>query len=156
MPDFNYFPSANYVDCWQHTDNLLGYKVDGSITLTDNAIKLFNPSEVKAEAPKPTPAPSQNSAKYDSWTDDLGVKWFKESGKFTITVNEGIVLRWGATTNSTKIAFLPKDSVVKYDAFCHSGGYVWIRQPRGNSQYGYLPTGEDRNGTRLNYWGKFE
>ena len=79
VPDFNYFPSANYVDCWQHTDNLLGYK----------------------------------------------------------------------------IAVLPKDSVVKYDAFCHSGGYVWIRQPRGNSQYGYLPTGEDRNGTRLNYWGKF-
>ncbi|HJF21894.1 MAG TPA: SH3 domain-containing protein, partial [Mammaliicoccus lentus] len=75
--------------------------------------------------------------------------------KFTITVDEGIVLRWGATTNSSKIAVLPKDSVVKYDAFCHSGGYIWIRQPRGNGQYGYLPTGEDRNGTRLNYWGKF-
>ena len=155
VPDFNYFPSANYVDCWQHTDNLLGYKVDGSITLTDNAVKLFNPSEGKVEAPKPTPAPSQNNAKYDSWTDDLGVKWFKESGKFTITVDEGIVLRWGATTNSSKIGVLPKGSVVKYDAFCHSGGYVWIRQPRGNGQYGYLPTGEDRNGTRLNYWGKF-
>ena len=155
VPNFNYFPSANYVDCWQHTDNLLGYKVDGSITLTDNAIKLFNPSEVKIEAPKPTPAPSQNNVKYDSWTDDLGVKWFKEDGKFTITVDEGIVLRWGATTNSSKIGVLPKGSVVKYDAFCHSGGYVWIRQPRGNGQYGYLPTGEDRNGTRLNYWGKF-
>lgn len=36
---------------WQHTDNLLDYYVDGSITLTDNAIKLFNPSE----APKPEP-----------------------------------------------------------------------------------------------------
>ena len=52
------------------------------------------------ETPKPVPAPSQNSAKYDSWTDDLGVKWFKEDGKFTITVNEGIILRWGATTKS--------------------------------------------------------
>ena len=155
VPDFNYFPSANYVDCWQHTDNLLGYKVDGSITLTDNAIKLFNPSEVKAETPKPAPAPSQNSVKYDSWTDDLGVKWFKESGKFTITVNEGIVLRWGATTNSSKIAVLPKDSVVEYDAFAHTGGYVWIRQPRSNG-YGYLPTGRSANGKRVDYWGKFE
>ncbi|OTA89490.1 glycoside hydrolase family 25, partial [Limosilactobacillus reuteri] len=50
-PDFNYFPSANYIDMWQHTDNLLGYNVDGSITLTDNAINLFNPSE--APAPEP-------------------------------------------------------------------------------------------------------
>ena len=157
VPDFNYFPSANYVDCWQHTDNLLGYKVDGSITLTDNAIKLFNPSEVKAEAPKPTPAPSQNSAKYDSWTDDLGVKWFKESGKFTITVDEGVVLRWGATTKSAKIGVLPKGSVVKYDAFSKHDGYVWLRQVRDNGQFGYLVSGEcDSNGKRTSTWGKFE
>lgn len=110
----------------------------------------------QTETPKPVPAPSQNSAKYDSWTDDLGVKWFKEDGKFTITVDEGIVLRWGATTNSSKIGVLPKGSVVKYDAFCHSGGYVWIRQPRGNGQYGYLPTGESSGGKRTSTWGKFE
>ncbi|MYZ21579.1 SH3 domain-containing protein, partial [Ligilactobacillus salivarius] len=86
----------------------------------------------------------------------LGVKWFKESGKFTITVDEGIVLRWGATTNSSKIGVLPKGSVVKYDAFCHFGGYVWIRQPRGNGQFGYLPTGESSGGKRTSTWGKFE
>ena len=102
-----------------------------------------------------SPAPSQNDVKYDSWTDDLGVKWFKESGKFTITVDEGIVLRWGASTSSTKIAVLPKGSVVEYDAFAHSGGYVWIRQPRSNG-YGYLPTGRSANGKRIDYWGKFE
>ena len=38
-PDFNYFPSAKYVDAWQYTDNLLGMNVDGSITVTDNGNK---------------------------------------------------------------------------------------------------------------------
>ncbi|MYY89420.1 glycoside hydrolase family 25 [Lactobacillus salivarius] len=136
-----------------------GGDMDRSIWYLDaNAWDKFaKPSDEKTqiETPKPVPAPSQNDVKYDSWTDDLGVKWFKESGKFTITVDEGIVLRWGATTSSSEIAVLPKGSVVEYDAFAHSGGYVWIRQPRGNGQFGYLPTGEDRNGTRLNYWGKF-
>ncbi len=139
---------------WQYT----GGDMDRSIWYLDTNAwdKFAKPgSKPQTEAPKPTPAPSQNNVKYDSWTDDLGVKWFKESGKFTITVDEGIVLRWGATTNSSKIGVLPKGSVVKYDAFCHSDGYVWIRQPRENGQFGYLPTGEDRNGTRLNYWGKF-
>ena len=140
---------------WQYT----GGDMDRSIWYLDaNAWDKFaKPSDEKTqiETPKLVPAPSQNDVKYDSWTDDLGVKWFKESGKFTITVDEGIVLRWGATTSSSEIAVLPKGSVVEYDAFAHSGGYVWIRQPRGNGQFGYLPTGEDRNGTRLNYWGKF-
>ena len=49
-----------------------------------------------------------------------------------------------------------KVGIVKYDAFCHSGGYVWIRQPRGNGQYGYLPTGESSGGKRTSSWGKFE
>ena len=117
--------------------------------------KLAKPNGVitQPQAPKPV-VKSQDTPK--SFVDDLKVTWYLEKGKFTVTADEGIVLRWGATTNSSKIGVLPKGSVVKYDAFCHSGGYVWIRQPRGNGQYGYLPTGEDRNGTRLNYWGKFE
>ena len=116
--------------------------------------KLAKPNGVitQPQAPKPVVKP-QDTPK--SFVDDLHVTWYLEKGKFTVTADEGIVLRWGATTNSSKIAVLPKGSVVEYDAFAHSGGYVWIRQPRGNGQYGYLPTGEDRNGTRLNYWGKF-
>ena len=140
---------------WQYT----GGDMDRSIWYLDaNSWDKFAKPGAKpqTETPKPTPAPSQNSAKYDSWTDELGVKWYKEDGKFTITVNEGIVLRWGATTKSAKIGVLPKGSVVKYDAFCHSGGYVWIRQPRGNGQYGYLPTGESSGGKRTSTWGKFE
>lgn len=88
--------------------------------------------------------------------DDLGVKWYKETGQFTITGSSGIWLRWGATTRSAKIAALPQGAVIKYDAYCYSGGYVWIRQPRGGGQFGYLPTGREVNGKRQDYWGIFK
>lgn len=141
-PDFNYFPSANYVDLWQYTDNLLGYKVDGSISVTDNALKLFNPSGTKTEnkpVATPTPAPKPQSKPVSApktWTDDLGVVWHEE--KATFTLNTAINLRWGATTKSALIATLPAGSEVEYDAWAKSGGYIWIRQPRGNGQFGYL------------------
>ncbi len=139
-PDFNYFPSANYVDMWQHTDNLLGYNVDGSITLTDNAIKLFNPSEApKPEPNKPieqeTPAITTELPS-NHWVDDMGDRWFAEKGTFI--TGTAINLRWGAKTNSALIATLPANSEVKYDAWSRHDGYVWLRQPRPNNQYGYL------------------
>lgn len=139
-PDFNYFPSANYVDMWQHTDNLLGYNVDGSITLTDNAINLFNPSEApKPEPNKPieqeTPAITTELPS-NHWVDDMGDRWFAEKGTFT--TGTAINLRWGAKTNSALIATLPANSEVKYDAWSRHDGYVWLRQPRPNNQYGYL------------------
>lgn len=139
-PDFNYFPSANYVDMWQHTDNLLGYNVDGSITLTDNAINLFNPSE----APKPEPnKPIEQEMPAittelpsNHWVDDMGDRWFAEKGTFI--TGTAINLRWGAKANSALIATLPANSEVKYDAWSRHDGYVWLRQPRPNNQYGYL------------------
>lgn len=117
--------------------------------------KLAKPNGVitQPQAPKPVVKP-QDTPK--SFVDDLHVTWYLEKGKFIVTADEGIVLRWGATTKSAKIGVLPKGSVVKYDSFCHSGGYVWIRQPRGNGQYGYLPTGESSGGKRTSIWGKFE
>lgn len=89
----------------------------------------------------------------DKWVDELGVTWYMEKGTFVS--DRAIFLRWGARTSSTKITLLPAGSIIKYDAFAHSGGYVWLRQTRGNGQYGYLATGESRNSQRLNYWGKF-
>lgn len=141
-PDFNYFPSANYVDMWQHTDNLLGYNVDGSITITDNAIKLFNPSEApKPAATKPieqekpaikTPLPS------NSFVDDLGVRWFSEKGTFTVGSGNQLHLRWGATPSSSVIAVLKGGDTVNYDAWARTNGFVYVRQPRSNGQYGYV------------------
>lgn len=140
---------------WQYT----GGDMDRSIWYLDaNAWDKFaKPSDGKPqiETPKPAPAPKPQQ-QTDSWVDDLGVKWYKETGLFTITDPSGIWLRWGATTQSAKIAALPQGSVVKYDAYCFSGGYVWIRQPRSGGQFAYLPTGREVNGRRQDYWGKFE
>lgn len=153
-PDFNYFPSAPRVDAWQFTPKLLGYNLDGSITVTDNGNQLLSgPTPTTSQpAPQTIKQPQQSG----TWVDDLGVTWHKESGEFTITDSDGIWLRWGATTQSAKIAVLPRGSVVKYDAYCYSGGYVWIRQPRSGGQFAYLPTGREANGKRQDYWGKFE
>lgn len=107
----------------------------------------------KKAAPKPQLHAPAQSPHYQSYVDNLGVRWYKESGKFTL--NYPIVMRWGATTRSAVIATLPVGSVVKYDQFAYSGGYIWIRQPRGNGEYGYLPTGHGSNGRRLDSWGKF-
>ena len=78
--------------------------------------------------------------------------WITETGQFKLT--QDIYLRKGATTDSLVIALLPKGSLIRYDAFKHAGGYVWIRQQRGRT-YGYLATGESKNGKRINYWGTF-
>lgn len=154
VPDMNVSSGAfGSIAGWQYT----GGDMDRSIWYldADGWHKLAKPNGVitQPQAPKPVVKP-QDMPK--SFVDDLHVTWYLEKGKFTVTADEGIILRWGASTSSTKIAVLPKGSVVEYDAFCHSGGYVWIRQPRGNGQFGYLPTGESSGGKRVNSWGKFE
>ncbi|QLL69875.1 GH25 family lysozyme [Lactobacillus sp. 3B(2020)] len=154
-PDFNYFPSANYVDMWQHTDNLLGYNVDGSITLTDNAINLFNPSEAPTPEPnkpieqeKPAIKPTLPA---HNWVDDLGVRWFAEKGTFTS--NTDLHLRWGASPSSSVIAMLHAGDIVKYDAWARTNGFVYVRQPRPNGQYGYVAVQDARTNEPF---GKFE
>lgn len=137
-PDFNYFPSAKYVDAWQYTDNLLGFKVDGSITVTDNGNNLFNASEnvPQSNSSKPVTHFVSSSTQEKSWTDNLGMNWYEEYGTFI--TGGAINLRWGATTQSSIIAQLPAGVEVKYDAWSRDqAGRVWLRQPRANG-YGYL------------------
>lgn len=138
-PDFNYFPSAPRVDIWQYTDNLLGFNVDGNISVTDIS-KLF--STVSHETPK-----------HDteiSYVDDYGCLWFYEKGIFK--TNRKINLRYGATTNSAIITTLSVGSIIKYDAYHNDGQYVWLRQPRADGTYAYL-VGRD---ARTNEpWGVF-
>ena len=40
-----------------------------------------------------------------------------------------------------------------YDAWSRHNGYVWLRQPRADGQYGYLPC---RNADSNEAFGKFE
>lgn len=126
---------------WQYT----GGDMDRSIWYIDESgwdkfakANTANPSPQVQPQPqsKPVSAPK-------TWTDDLGVVWHEE--KATFTLNTAINLRWGATTKSALIATLPAGSEVNYDAWAKSGGYIWIRQPRGNGQYGYLVC-RDSNG----------
>lgn len=115
---------------WQFT----GGDMDRSIFYLDESgwNAIAKPGEIKTNtspAPTPTPAPK-------SWTDSLGDRWTEEEGTFT--TNQAINLRWGAKTNSALITTLGAGSEVKYDAYSRHDGYVWLRQPRGNGQYGYL------------------
>lgn len=82
-----------------------------------------------------------------------GINWIKEEWRFTLS--ERIKLRTAPNTSATIIAELQPGDVVKYDAYCYSGGYVWIRQKRGNG-YGYLATGECVGNKRTSYWGSFD
>lgn len=79
-----------------------------------------------------------------SWRDNLGDTWHREDGTFTS--NSWINLRWGAKVNSSRIATIAPGQTVKYDAWSRHGGYVWVRQPRANGQYGYLAV-RTSNGT---------
>lgn len=130
-PNFGYFPSAKYVDMWQYTDNLLGYHVDGSITVTDNAIKLFN------QKTKLSVKEAHKS------------KWKKTSGTFVL--NQTLKLHRSPHIESPAIAVLKKGSAIKYDASLQGPLRLWLRQPRKNG-YGYI-VGKDRFGKKL---GKFE
>lgn len=116
-PNFGYFPSAKYVDMWQYTDNLLGYKVDGSITVTDNALKLFNPESGATVKPKS--------------------EWKKKSGMFTLA--QSLELHKSPHIESEPIAKLKKGDTIKFDAMLQGPKRLWLRQPRNNgTTYGYI------------------
>ena len=84
--------------------------------------------------------PKSNS---NSWTDSLGDVWHHESGTFIS--NSWINLRWGAKNTSSRIGTITPGDVIKYDAWSRHDGYVWIRQPRSNGQYGYLVVRDSNN-----------
>lgn len=88
------------------------------------------------------------------YTDELGVVWHKQTGTFT--PDRSINLRMGARATSTLIATIKAGQSINYDQYVYSGGYVWIRQPRGNGQYGYMVTGQASGSKRVNRWGKFK
>ena len=123
-------------DCsgWQFTNNFGGLNVDCSYDYT-GFMTTTNGNTTQA-------------------TTDNG--WKAEQGTFTLDSGQAIRLRNAPAMAAGTIATLYAGQTVKYDAWCITDEHVWIRQPRGNGAYGYLPTGEAVNGHRLNYWGKFE
>lgn len=102
-------------------------KVNGrSVYLIDNGFGWINDGDVSSvggSAPKPS-APTSNTT--------------AASGTYIVTSSVGSNLRTGPGTNYSIIATLPKGSPVKYDQKIVSGGYTWLRQPRGGNTYGYI------------------
>lgn len=119
-------------------------KYIGKVTATE-------PITVTPAKPVIKPAAKQTAPK--SFKDALGDTWIYESAKFTLSQN--INLRWGAKVNSALIATLSAGTTIKYDAYSFHNGNVWLRQPRGNGQYGYLASGTESGGKRTSSWGKF-
>lgn len=76
--------------------------------------------------------------------------WIKKNGY--LRLNTTIKLRSDASTSSRLISTLYSGQVVKFDAYKISGGYIWLRQRRGNG-YAYIASGEARNGKRVSTWG---
>lgn len=131
-PNFGYFPSANYVDLWQYTDNLLGYNIDGSITVTDNAIKLFNPEK--------------ESTSHKASTTTPAATWKKKNGTFVL--GQKLKLHKSPHIDAPAIAELPKGSEVKFDATLQGPLRLWLRQPRSGGSYGYI-VAKDKYGKTL-------
>ena len=109
-----------------YTDPKTGY-ADGQL-----AVSVEHDPTPKVQVPVP-----------DSWVDELGDTWHKEKGSFILGMP--LHLRWGARTNSSIIAVLPAGVMVSYDAWSRHGGFVWLRQPRANGQYGYVTCRDARN-----------
>lgn len=140
LPGMNVSSGAfKFLTGWQFT----GGDMDRSIFYLDanGWDKIANPAGIKkpdvpTPAPKPAPTPVKPAPATRNWVDALGDRWVEEHGTFRL--NQPINLRWGARTSSAKIATLPAGVEVKYDAYSRHGGYVWLRQPRLNDQFGYL------------------
>lgn len=96
---------------------------------------------------------------------NTGIKpdvWYDEIGTFKIGSDIGIWLQKKPVASPNyRIIALPKNSEVHYDKVMHSGGYVWIRQPRADGSYGYMATGRSDGTKRIKdedgnlFWGEF-
>lgn len=124
-----------------------GTDMDRNVVNTDRDgwLKLAN-GDRDAATPQPTPQPKTQTTPQQpkGFTDDLGDHWTYENGTFTS--NTPLHLRFGARPTSTVIALLPTGSKIKYDAWSRGKEFVYIRQPRGNGQYGYVAVRNSKTG----------
>ena len=148
-------PAANtytvrYGDSWWAIANRYGMSMYQLASINGKSINsVIYPGQVlKLRANTQTNQQSNTSG--STWRDALGDTWHKENGTFT--ANTWLNLRWGARTNSSRIALLGPGSTVKYDAWSNHGGYIWVRQPRQNG-YGYVVV---RNAVTHQAFGSFK
>ena len=140
MPNYGAFPSMNGVALWQYSD--YGGQQDMNVDLTgitNNGYTQNKPAAPKPAQPVKQPNPKQKAeviTHNSVWRDNMGDTWHSEKGTFV--ANTWLHLRWGAKPSSSSIALIGPGSVIKYDAYSRHNGFVYVRQPRGNGQYGYV------------------
>ena len=149
-------------DSWWSIANRYGMDMTALATLNGKTIStVIHPGDVlrvadkgqgdkvsdKATAPVQQPKPAQAQ----TWTDNLGDVWHKESGTFTS--NTYLHLRYGAKPYSSTLMYAGPGLVIKYDAWSSHDGFVYIRQPRGNGQYAYVAV---RNANTHEAYGTFK
>lgn len=118
-------------------------KTNGVSTyLIDNGFGWINDGDVHGGNPAPAPSPAPSTG-----------KWISE--KATFIPNRTLPLTVDASGHGGLIANIGVGQAINYDAYMIDGNYVWIRQPRGNG-YGYMATGNAKNGKRVDYWGSFK
>lgn len=105
-----------------------------------------NDLQLVTSAAKPKPTTTKKPASNGGWIAEKG----------TFTLSKAIYLRTSASSNGGSLGLIGVGQKIEYNAFKHSGGYVWIRQPRANGKYGYMATGESKNGKRVSKWGTFK
>lgn len=105
-----------------------------------------NVQHVSQPTPKPADSKTIKAVTETTWKDDLGVTWHAENGKFIVSAGNQLHLRWGATPSSSVISVLSGGDVVKYDAWARTNGFVYVRQPRPNGQYGYVAVRDANTG----------
>lgn len=149
-------------DSWWSIANRYGMDMTALATLNGKTIStVIHPGDVlrvadkgqggkvsdKATAPVQQPKPAQAQ----TWTDNLGDVWHKESGTFIS--NTYLHLRYGAKPYSSTLMYAGPGLVIKYDAWSSHNGFVYVRQPRPNGQYGYVAVRDARTNEPF---GKFE
>ena len=143
--------TVRYGDSWWAIANRYGMSMYQLAQINSRSINsmLYPGQTLRIRANVQTNQQSKNSG--STWRDSLGDTWHSEHGTFTASY--WLNLRWGARTSSSRIALLNPGSTVKYDAWSSHNGYVWIRQPRNNGQYGYVAV---RNAVTHQAYGSFK
>lgn len=132
-------------DSWWAIANAHGMSMYALASINGRSINsTIYPGQVLKLKNNTTSKRTSQPATGQSWRDQLGDTWHREDGTFTSSTF--INLRWGAKVNSSRIATITPGQTVKYDAWSSHDGYVWVRQPRANGQYGYLVV-RSSNGT---------
>ena len=140
--------NTQIIHCTWKSDSVNGVFVENEATACPYSMGWYVyrlDQQASTSQPKPNNQPQAKPT--------TGIQWISEKWHFTLS--ERIKLRTAPNTSATIIAELQPGDVVKYDAYCYSGSYVWIRQKRGNG-YGYLATGQCVGNKRTSYWGSFE